>query len=99
VALAIAGAGGFFVEQLYRSESPLAATNLSVKTVFIDEAVQMLGVCKRTIYYRIRQGRLQTVRTHGSQRVLLASIRDYVDSLARTARRPASSEALRGFTS
>jgi len=32
-------------------------------------------VSRRTIYYRIREGRLQTIRTRGgSQRVTLASI-------------------------
>jgi excisionase family DNA binding protein len=44
-------------------------------SVFIDQAASMLGVSRRTVYYRIREGRLQTVRTRcGSQRVLLASI-------------------------
>lgn len=45
------------------------------RSVFIDEAAQALGVSRRTIYYRIRQGRLRTVRTrNGSQRVLWSSI-------------------------
>ena len=45
------------------------------RTLFIDEAAALLGVSRRTVYYRIRQGRLDTVRTIcGSQRVLLASI-------------------------
>jgi hypothetical protein len=35
----------------------------------------MLGVCRRTIYYRIRAGRLHTIRTRcGSQRVLVSSL-------------------------
>jgi excisionase family DNA binding protein len=35
----------------------------------------MLGVSRRTIYNRIRDGRLQTIRTPGgSQRVLLDSV-------------------------
>ena len=35
----------------------------------------VLGVSRRTIYYRIRDGRLETVRTlGGSQRVLMVSI-------------------------
>jgi predicted site-specific integrase-resolvase len=34
-----------------------------------------LGVSRRTVYYRIREGRLQTIRTRGgSQRVLWSSI-------------------------
>ena len=45
------------------------------KTVFVDEAAQLLGVSRRTVYYRIRAGRLRTVRTScGSQRVLVDSI-------------------------
>jgi excisionase family DNA binding protein len=45
------------------------------RSLFIAEAAALLGVSKRTIYYRIREGRLVTVRTPcGSQRVLLASI-------------------------
>ena len=88
------------MEQLYQSESSLAAANGAGKSVFIDQAMQMLGVSRRTVYYRIRQGRLQTVRTRGgSQRVLLASIRDLVRSQARTAPRPVSSEALTGYAS
>ena len=45
------------------------------RTLFIDDAAAVLGVSRRTVYYRIRQGRLKTIRTRcGSQRVLLASI-------------------------
>ena len=45
------------------------------KSVFVEEAARMLGVSRRTIYYRIREGRLQTVRTpNGTQRVLVDSI-------------------------
>ena len=35
----------------------------------------MLGLSRRTVYYRIRAGKLTTLRTRcGSQRVLMASI-------------------------
>ena len=48
------------------------------RSVSLDDAAELLGVSRRTIYNRIRSGRLQTVRTlGGSQRVLL-------DSIART---------------
>jgi excisionase family DNA binding protein len=41
----------------------------------LDDAATLLGVSRRTIYNRIRDGRLQTVRTlGGSQRVLLTSV-------------------------
>lgn len=45
------------------------------RSVTIDQAAQMLGVSRRTVYYRIREGRLRTVRTlGGSQRVLIESL-------------------------
>jgi excisionase family DNA binding protein len=45
------------------------------RTLFIDEAAALLGVSRRTVYYRIREGRLQTIKTRcGSQRVLLSSL-------------------------
>ena len=44
-------------------------------SVMIDQAAALLGVSRRTVYYRIREGRLLTIRTiGGSQRVLLESI-------------------------
>jgi excisionase family DNA binding protein len=44
-------------------------------SVMIDRAAELLGVSRRTVYYRIREGRLHTIRTiGGSQRVLLESI-------------------------
>jgi excisionase family DNA binding protein len=47
------------------------------RSVSLDQAAQLLGVSRRTIYNRIRDGRLQTIRTlGGSQRVLLASMDD-----------------------
>jgi excisionase family DNA binding protein len=45
------------------------------RSLLIDEAAAALGVSRRTIYYRIRQGRLATIRTRGgSQRVLWSSL-------------------------
>ena len=45
------------------------------RSVSLDHAAQMLGVSRRTVYNRIREGRLQTIRTiGGSQRVLLDSV-------------------------
>ena len=44
-------------------------------SVLIEEAARRLGVSRRTVYYRIRDGLLQTIRTRGgSQRVLMSSI-------------------------
>ena len=47
------------------------------RSVSLDHAAELLGVSRRTIYNRIRDGRWQTIRTlGGSQRVLLDSVQD-----------------------
>jgi excisionase family DNA binding protein len=47
------------------------------RSVSLDHAAEILGVSRRTIYNRIREGRLQTIRTlGGSQRVLLDSVHE-----------------------
>ena len=47
------------------------------RSVSIDQAAALLNVSRRTIYNRIRDGRLQTIRTlGGSQRVLVESLYD-----------------------
>lgn len=49
------------------------------RSVSIDQAARLLEVSRRTIYNRIRDGRLRTVRTlGGSQRVLLDSLQEGV---------------------
>jgi excisionase family DNA binding protein len=46
-----------------------------LRSVLIPDAAELLGVSRRTVYYRIRAGTLKTVRTlGGSQRVLMESI-------------------------
>ncbi|MES1255534.1 MAG: helix-turn-helix domain-containing protein [Acidobacteriota bacterium] len=48
---------------------------VSARSVFVEDAAALLGVSRRTIYYRIRDGKLATIRTRGgSQRVLVESI-------------------------
>ena len=45
------------------------------RSVTIDQAAELLQVSRRTIYNRIRDGKLQTIRTiGGSQRVLVSSL-------------------------
>ena len=47
------------------------------RSVSIDQAATLLNVSRRTIYNRIREGRVQTIRTFGgSQRVLVESLID-----------------------
>ncbi len=47
------------------------------RSVSIEQAVQLLAVSRRTVYYRIRDGRLRTIRTlGGSQRVLMDSVEE-----------------------
>lgn len=61
-----------------RSE-PASFTPQLGRSVTIDQAAQLLGVSRRTVYYRIREGRLRTVRTlGGSQRVLVESLQEFV---------------------
>jgi excisionase family DNA binding protein len=51
-----------------------AATGM-LRSLMIDQAAGFLGVSRRTVYYRIREGKLRTIRTPcGSQRVLLDSL-------------------------
>jgi excisionase family DNA binding protein len=50
------------------------------RSVSLDHAAQLLGVSRRTVYNRIREGRLQTIRTlGGSQRVLIDSVQGLRD--------------------
>jgi excisionase family DNA binding protein len=50
------------------------------RSVSLDHAARLLGVSRRTIYNRIRDGRLQTIRTmNGSQRVLIDSMISIVE--------------------
>ena len=48
----------------------------AARSLSIEQATQALRVSRRTLYYWIKRGRLQTVRTSmGSQRVLVASVK------------------------
>ena len=59
-----------------QTSSPAAEPRLG-RSVSIDQAASMLNLSRRTIYNRIRDGRLQTIRTlGGSQRVLVESLQD-----------------------
>ncbi|MCC6992807.1 MAG: helix-turn-helix domain-containing protein [Acidobacteria bacterium] len=45
------------------------------RSVTIERAAEILGVSPRTVYYRISEGVLQTVRTRGgSHRVMVESL-------------------------
>ncbi len=55
-------------------QTPLTERRLG-RSVSIDQAAHLLNVSRRTVYNRIREGRLQTIRTlGGSQRVLVESL-------------------------
>jgi len=57
--------------------SDLSSSSPPARSFFVEEAAILLGVSRRTVYYRIRQGRLRTIHTRcGSQRVLLDSVND-----------------------
>ena len=58
------------------------------KSVLVEQAATILGISRRTVYYRIREGRLRTVRTMcGSQRVLMDSVEELRREAAWKARR------------
>lgn len=45
------------------------------RTLLIEQAARLMGVSRRTVYYRIRDGRLRTIRTRcGSQRIVAPSL-------------------------
>lgn len=45
------------------------------RSFLIEDAARLMGVSRRTVYYWIREGRLETIRARGgSQRVLQSSI-------------------------
>jgi len=61
-----------------------------LRSVLVDRAAEILGVSRRTVYYRIRDGKLRTIRTRcRSQRVLMESI----EALLRATARPAIDRA------
>jgi len=58
------------------------------RSVSIEHAAQLLKVSSRTVYNRIADGRLRTVRTmNGSQRVLLESVFELHELLVRNGSR------------
>ena len=46
------------------STQPVAEPRIG-RSVSIDQAAELLGVSRRTVYNRIREGRLMTIRTLG----------------------------------
>jgi excisionase family DNA binding protein len=64
-----------------------------LRSVFVDDAASLLGISRRTVYYRIREGKLQTIRMPcGTRRVLRESIEALLrENAARRAARAARS--------
>jgi excisionase family DNA binding protein len=55
--------------------APIQSAPQLGRSVTIERAAEILGVSRRTVYYRISEGRLSTIRTRGgSQRVVIESI-------------------------
>jgi len=66
-----------------------------IQSLLLEQAAELLGVSRRTLYYRIRDGRLRTVRARcGSQRVLIESIQELLREQAEQARRRSAGERL-----
>ena len=52
------------------------------RSITIDQAAALMSVSRRTVYNRIRDGKLLTIRTiGGSQRVLLSSVEESRNSV------------------
>ena len=66
-----------------------------VRTLLIEQAARVMGVSRRTVYYRIREGRLTTIRTRcGSRRVIFRSLESLLrEGERRTAVRDRSADA------
>jgi excisionase family DNA binding protein len=60
-----------------RVESQVQAFDwFSARSLSLAQAREALGVSRRTLYYWIKRGRVQTLRTAlGSQRVLVESVK------------------------
>jgi len=68
------------------------------RSVSIDQAALLLHVSRRTIYNRIRDGRLLTIRTlGGSQRVLVDSLNE-LGSTSQMLSAPVQSFAVRSVS-
>ena len=64
------------------------STRQSPRSLLVDQAAELLGVTRRTVYNRIRDGRLRTVRTRcGSQRVLVESMEALLRDIQKAKRR------------
>jgi excisionase family DNA binding protein len=96
VCISLAGPAASHLSAKTSTPSPgmriASASAMGMRSVFVDEAAALLKMSRRTVYYRIREGRLQTIRTPGgSQRILMASI--VALQHERGTGRPASSRA------
>ena len=58
------------------------------RSLLVDHAAALLGVSRRTVYNRIQEGRLKTIRTRsGTQRILRESLEALLRNSARDAKR------------
>ena len=65
-------------QSLKRSTSITVPESLG-RSVSLEQAARLLQVSRRTIYNHIRDGRLTTIRTYGSQRVLVDSLMNFTN--------------------
>jgi transposase-like protein len=59
------------VDETPSPDRPVTVSRAPRRSLSLDHGAQYYGVSRRTIYNRIREGTLQTIRVHGSQRVVL----------------------------
>jgi excisionase family DNA binding protein len=65
------------VERTAGTTDPGSSSHIG-KTITLDHAAELLGVSKRTVYNRIKDGYLLTVRIHQTQRVRVDSLSLYM---------------------
>ena len=66
------------------------------RSLLVDHAAALLGVSRRTVYNRIHEGRLKTIRTpSGSQRVLLESLEALLRHMRGESKARGASDALK----
>jgi excisionase family DNA binding protein len=60
-------------------KAPVVLPETLGRSVSLEQAARLLRVSRRTIYNHIRDGHLTTIRTYGSQRVLVESLQSFTN--------------------
>ena len=63
-------------------KAPVTLPETLGRSVSLEQAARLLRVSRRTIYNHIRDGHLTTIRTYGSQRVLVESLHSFTSQFS-----------------